>query len=168
MSDQLVRQLHGIAMYKLLDEAGSYRKVAVGLTNSPYVPPNWIEVPGHMATFCQYVNDEWESRDLVYLSAFVLWRLNWIHPFRNGNGRTARATSYLVLCAKHGKPLPPKNTVMEQIVAAKPRHDALLRHADTVYAATQNIDAAIQPLVAFIGDLLANQLKSYFNELSGP
>ncbi|MBL8221394.1 MAG: Fic family protein, partial [Bryobacterales bacterium] len=29
----------------------------------------------------------------------VMWRLNWIHPFFGGNGRTARSASYLVLCA---------------------------------------------------------------------
>jgi Fic family protein len=163
-SEVLIKQLHRIALHKLLPDAGSYRKSEVGLSNSPYIPPNHIEIANHMVAFCDYVNAEWDKRDLIYLSAFVLWRLNWIHPFRNGNGRTARASSYLVLCAKHGKPLPPKNTVMEQMVAAKPIHDSLLRQADTIYNATQNIDAAIKPLADFMEELLRRQLLAYFGE----
>ena len=32
---------------------------------------------------------------------YALWRLNYIHPFVNGNGRTARAICFFVLCAKY-------------------------------------------------------------------
>lgn len=39
---------------------------------------------------------------MVALSAYVLWKLNYIHPFINGNGRTARAACYFVLCVKAG------------------------------------------------------------------
>lgn len=130
LSEALIKDLHLTAMNKLLDDAGLYRKIAVSLTNSPHVPPNW---------------------------------LNWIHPFRNGNGRTARAASYLVLGAKYGKLLPPKNTVIEQIVAAKPMHDHLLRQADMIYTSTQNIEVAIKPLCDFMNGLLINQIRSYFS-----
>jgi Fic family protein len=40
---------------------------------------------------CDYVNDRWAEASAVHLCAYVLWRLNWIHPFGDGNGRTARA-----------------------------------------------------------------------------
>ena len=162
VSEALVKQFHSIAMTGLLNEAGLYRKVPVKLNGSPYIPPNYIEVPTLMASFCDYLRTEWENKDLLHLSAFTLWRLNWIHPFRNGNGRTARACSYLVLCAKHGKVLPPKQTVMEQMVANKAPHDALLRQADITYTATQDIDAAVKPLADFMSVLLANQLRAYF------
>jgi fido (protein-threonine AMPylation protein) len=33
----------------------------------------------------------------VHLAAYALWRLGWIHPFHDGNGRTARALAYAVL-----------------------------------------------------------------------
>jgi Fic family protein len=48
------------------------------------------------------VNLWWQSADPVALATFVLWRLNNIHPFINGNGRTARAATYFVLCVKAG------------------------------------------------------------------
>ena len=34
------------------------------------------------------------------LGAYALWRLNWIHPFINGNGRTARALCHYIICLK--------------------------------------------------------------------
>src|SRR5262245_36348272 len=35
-------------------------------------------------------------------AAYAIWRTNWIHPFPGGNGRTARALGYLVLCMDLG------------------------------------------------------------------
>lgn len=40
--------------------------------------------------------------DLWTLAAYCLWRLNHIHPFINGNGRTARGLCYFVICVKAG------------------------------------------------------------------
>jgi Fic family protein len=34
----------------------------------------------------------------IWRAAYALCRLNWIHPFAGGNGRTARAFSYLIIC----------------------------------------------------------------------
>lgn len=61
-----------------------------------------------MGPFCKYVQNEWNSRDLVHLASFVPWRLNWIHPFGNGNSRFARAAAYLTLYKKYGQLLPAK------------------------------------------------------------
>ena len=38
----------------------------------------------------------------MLLATYALWRLNWIHPFVNGNGRTARIVAYYILCLKFG------------------------------------------------------------------
>ena len=47
-------------------------------------------VPGLMDDMVNTVNRDWGESHPIRLSAYVLWRLNWIHPFVNGNGRTAR------------------------------------------------------------------------------
>ena len=39
------------------------------------------------------------------LAAFTLWRMCWIHPFIEGNGRIVRAACYYVMCVKAGKVL---------------------------------------------------------------
>ncbi len=163
LSEQTIRSLHRTCMIGMLDEAGEYRKSNVSILNSPYVPPNYVEVPAHMVGFVTYVNNEWEGRDLVHLSAFCLWKLNWIHPFRNGNGRISREVAYLVLCAKHGGRLPDKNTVIEQIASSplvRQQYNLALRAADDTYAATNNLDQALKPVEALIAALLTNQIKA--------
>ena len=62
----------------------------------------FYRVPALMDDFVNTVNRNWEQTDPVVLAAFVLWRLNNIHPFINGNGRTARACAYFVLCVRAG------------------------------------------------------------------
>lgn len=118
-SEEIVLRLHAVVMKQLLERPGEYRRQNVQITHTDHVPPDWADVPRHMAELVKYVNDYWTSKDLVHLAAFVLWRLCWIHPFVNGNGRTARGTAYLVLSAKHGQALPPKNSIIEQIMMDK-------------------------------------------------
>ena len=158
LTEDVLKDLHRVAMHKLLDTAGEYRQHPVSITNSPHVPPAWFEVGGHVAGLCHYVNENWESADLVHLCAFVMWRLNWIHPFGNGNGRTSRAASYMVLNIKYGKILPSKNSIAEQIVNDRNPYYQCLRHADDVMAATGDVKAALQPLEQLTGQMLKNQI----------
>lgn len=116
-SEELIKRLHHVAMQGLLTEPGAYRTADVIIANSPHQPPPWLRVSGEMQQMCAYMVKAWDERDLIHLAAFTLWRLNWIHPFENGNGRVSRALSYLVLCAKHGAMLPAKNSVLNQIMA---------------------------------------------------
>ena len=162
VSEELVKSLHRVAMTRLLPSAGSYRESDVVIRGSQHVPPNFMEVTPFMHGFCAYLNANWERRDMVHLSAFSMWRLNWVHPFLNGNGRTTRALSYLILCMKHGKLLPAKNSVATQIVANKPAYNRALAYADQVYAASQDIDACLIEMERFITHLLKEQLKANF------
>jgi len=159
LTEQLVFSLHRTAMDRLLTNPGEYRKVDVGIANSPHQPPPWVQVPPLMADFFDYFNAQWAKRDLVQLAAQAMWRLNWIHPFENGNGRTARAVSYLVLCAKYGGLLPAKNSIIQQIVANKrPYYDAH-RTCDAEFDRTQDLACTYQ-LETLIANLLKEQLKA--------
>ncbi len=52
--------------------------------------------------------------------------MNWIHPFVEGNGRTARAACYYLICLKHGKLLPGTKIVPERIREnRRPYYEAL-------------------------------------------
>lgn len=89
---------------------GEFRKGTVVINRSEHEPPPWAEVPGLMKDFAEEVVRMWGD-DLVKLHAYALWRLNWIHPFFDGNGRTAREFSYFLLCVRHGSLLPGRFTV---------------------------------------------------------
>lgn len=160
VTEDVIKRLHKVATQKLISIPGEYRTEPVYLTNSPHVCPAWIEVPNHMVAFCQYLKSNWQKRDMVHLGAFALWRMCWIHPFVEGNGRTARATSYMTMCLKHGKLLPAKNSVVSQIVTDRSPYYASLREADEIYKTTQDIDAALRGVEVMLSGMLVKQLQA--------
>jgi Fic family protein len=83
-----------------------------------------------MDDFVNVVNRHWEQTDSVVLASFVLWRMNNIHPFINGNGRTARAASYFVLCVKSGGWLPGDPIVPELLRQNRQEYVAALKAVD--------------------------------------
>ena len=106
--------------------AGTFRNTAVSISGSKHAPPESLMVADEISDLCSYVNENWESRDALHLAAYLLWKLNWIHPFADGNGRTARAVSYLVMSIKLDTLLPGTPTIPEQIANDKgPYYDAL-------------------------------------------
>jgi Fic family protein len=93
-----------------------------------------------------------------------MWRLNWIHPFYDGNGRTSRAVSYLVLCMRLGYPLPGTNTIPEQIAAnKKPYYDAL----ELADAAWKEGRVDVTALEKLLGDYLSVQLVGVVEQATG-
>jgi len=95
--------------------------------------------------------------DAVHLAAYVMWRINWIHPFRDGNGRTARAVSYLILNIRLGQLLTGEPTIADQIVENKiPYYDAL----DDADAAWKDQKLDVSTMEKLITRLLEKQLSS--------
>ena len=122
-----ILQLHKLAMDGLSRLAGTWRPGPVSITQSEHKPPHESQVALLIEEMCDWVNDNWEIETALSLCAYVMWRLNWIHPFDDGNGRTSRATSYLVLCARLGDRLPGTLTIPEQIAEERaPYYEALV------------------------------------------
>lgn len=113
---------------------------------------------------CDYVNDEWDAKPAIHLSAYVMWRLNWIHPFDDGNGRTSRMLSYVVLCIRSGQQLPGKNTIPEQISRDKKSYYHALDAAD---AACKEGRIDVARLEELLSGLLANQLLEAYKTATG-
>jgi Fic family protein len=111
---------------------------------------------------CDYVNDNWHEKTPYHLAAFVMWRLNWIHPFPDGNGRTSRVVSYIVLCSAVKILLPGTPTIPQQIQADRTTYFRALEHADEVYAATGAVD--VSQMEEALRNMLAKQLLSVIEQ----
>lgn len=61
-----------------------------------YEPPTFTSIPGELERLCQYVNEEPEvfEHPVIRAIAVHFW-LALLHPFADGNGRTARSLFYL-------------------------------------------------------------------------
>jgi Fic family protein len=157
--------LHRDALLGIHALAGNFRPSTVTIRGSKHVPPDAWEVPELMEELCDYVNNNWESTTPLHLAAYTMWRMNWIHPFADGNGRTARAVSYLTLCMKMSSRIPGSPTIPDLISENKqPYYDAL-EAADDRWAAEHKVD--LSALEKMLGDLLAAQLVSALEQASG-
>lgn len=137
--------------------AGTFRNTPISITGSKHAPPDWPDVSEKVNALCAYVNSNFEHKTAVHLSSYILWKLNWIHPFADGNGRTARAVSYLVLLVKLGIILPGTPTIPEQIAADKgPYYDAL----EAADAGFQSGTIDVSALETMLESMLINQLTS--------
>jgi Fic family protein len=126
----LILSLHRAALDGLSSFAGLYRPAGVKIGGSKHVPPGSHLVPGQVEELCDYVNDNWANASAIHLASYVMWRLNWIHPFDDGNGRTSRMVAYVVLCARLGYQLPGRYTIPEQIAEDKTPYYRALEAAD--------------------------------------
>ncbi len=63
--------------------------------NPDYIPPEYIDIPGLLEELVEYVNTT-DDHPLI-VAAIVHYQLVTIHPFEDGNGRTARLLSGYVL-----------------------------------------------------------------------
>ena len=131
--------------------AGEYRPCEV--TVGEFKPPPHYLVPELMNEMINNLNRFWDSGQPLALGGYALWRLNWIHPFINGNGRTARALCYYVICLKSGgfpsggvKPLP--------VLIRENRDDYVeaLRQADRGYA--RGSGNFLKPVILFLARIM--------------
>ena len=98
ISEDVILRLHQL-FYSGIDEekAGRYRTGQVFITGTEYIPPAAEEVPCLMQAFLADLNEKRGKLHPVHLAAFAHRRLVDIHPFQDGNGRTARLLMNLLL-----------------------------------------------------------------------
>lgn len=159
----LISELNTLATEGTNPHPGVLRFFNVSIDYSKHNPPPSVHVQPLVDDMCDYVNDS-PNKSPIHLAAYLLWRINWIHPYRDGNGRTARATSFLVLSIRLGFRIPGANTIPEQIVVDKEPYYIALEAADAAYK-DGNID--VSELEALLGQYLAKQLLDFHNQALG-
>ncbi len=104
-SEHLIRTLHQLVTRETEEAwAGKYRESNVFITGADHTPPDAMDVPLQMKNLVQWFRDNQKNLHIVELAALFHHRLVFIHPFLDGNGRTARLAMNLILM-KEGYPL---------------------------------------------------------------
>jgi Fic family protein len=164
LRSSIILRLHKAALDGLHPLAGTWRNTPVKIGGSGHQPPEEAFVSEEVELMCDYVNDHWNDMSAVHLCAYVLWKLNWIHPFSDGNGRTARAVAYVVLSIKLDSLLPGAPTIPEQIAGDKTPYYKALESAD-LRLKSGSVD--VSDLENMLEGMLAKQLLSAAKEASG-
>ncbi len=145
---------NAVAVANLAQFGGRYREQPIYVGD--HIPPHFDRVSHLMDQCLSLIHENWEIIDHpTYLPAFALWRMNWIHPFIEGNGRTARAACYYLICIRHGGLLPGRKIVPERIRENRRPYYEALRAADHKWS---DGELDVSQLASYLEGLLKSQL----------
>jgi Fic family protein len=131
--------------------------VQIGRAVALYVPPRWQNVPGLMDDACSQIEQKRAARHVIHAAAYALWRINWIHPFADGNGKTSRLIMYAVLCTGFGRMIPGEIAIPDQIARNPYRYWDALKAADRAW---QHGALDVFEIETMLADLLDQALSS--------
>lgn len=104
-SEAFIRSIQQIVVRETdSDWAGEYRNGNVIITGSDHTPPDVSAVPSLMSDLIKWVKDYQNKLHPIELAAILHHKMVFIHPFFDGNGRSARLVMNLILMQK-GYPL---------------------------------------------------------------
>lgn len=93
-----IKNIHQLVLKGIDDEnAGRYRRENVVIAGARHCPPEAIKVPELMERLILDNREIWVHENTIIQAALLHGELVRIHPFTDGNGRTARLVMNLVL-----------------------------------------------------------------------
>lgn len=105
ISGHLIKSIHHLVTQNIEKEwAGQYRNAPVRITGTTHQPPDALDLPNLINNLIRWTGRHQKDIHTVELAAIFHHKLVHIHPFFDGNGRTARLTMNILLLQK-GYPL---------------------------------------------------------------
>jgi len=107
--------------------SGDFRKGEVFVTDHvdgeiAHIPPDWKEVEPLMDELCKFVNDEENFIHPIIKASIIHFMIGYVHPFKDGNGRAARALFYWFLLKK-GYSLVKNISISRVILESRTQYD---------------------------------------------
>jgi len=90
LDEAAIRSLHALVLRDLVDAPGQYRAGAVFISGSEYRPPHHSQVAQLMRDLVEWIAVEGPAYGPLVRAALTHEMFLAIHPFLDGNGRTAR------------------------------------------------------------------------------
>lgn len=110
-----VLQIHALTIQDIYPCAGNFRDALtkVEITDTDHKPAHASQVRIDVNDMLEWLYSDGKKTSALHRVAYVLWKVNAIHPFNGGNGRVARSLAYLVMASEvapifAGEPLPAK------------------------------------------------------------
>jgi len=150
LSVSFIKKIHAVILKNIDDRgAGVYRRTNVRILGAVHIPPDASKIERLMDEFLDWYHAQEHRMPVPELAAWVQYRFVCIHPFVDGNGRTARLLMNLVLL-QHGYP----PAVILNLDRQK--YYRVLRQADR---------DSPKDLLNFIGRSIERSLVIYLNSL---
>jgi Fic family protein len=149
LTEYVVKSIHHLVLKNIEDEnAGRYRMINVLISGSQHIPPHFTVISEKMEQLMEWYSAHKSTLHPVELAAEFHFRFVYIHPFSDGNGRTARLLMNLILM-KFG--FPP--------AIVKAANDDRLKYYETLELAS--ISNSLQPFIQLIAGCVEESLQRY-------
>lgn len=154
LDERTLKTIHHLILKNIDDEnAGRYRSINVRISGSQHEPPHFLQVENAMQELFDWYNQEKDRLHPVELAALFHFKFVYIHPFADGNGRTARLLMNLILMS-HGYP--------PAIVKAE--NSQRLTYYEVLE--TASIQGNTQPFIELITQCVEESLTTYLKAIS--
>jgi Fic family protein len=119
-----ILEVHALLMRGIDDQnAGKYRTGQVRITGATFIPPPAQQIPTKINELLQTISQNQDELTPIELAAHFHHKFVYIHPFIDGNGRTARLLTNIILI-RNGYPF----TVLLKV--DRPKYLRTLSEAD--------------------------------------
>jgi Fic family protein len=88
--EAFLREINRMILKDVKSDGGQYRTDKVSLSGMNFIPPQASSVPAFMRQLSDEIKSRGVDRSQIEFAASLHSKLVWIHPFVDGNGRTAR------------------------------------------------------------------------------
>lgn len=150
ITERNILELHRLFYFRIDPKnAGRYRRVGVVITGSSLEPPKPTELKARMRAFLSDAQASRSASHPIEFAAFLHLGLARIHPFVDGNGRTARLLMNLAL-VQHGYPI----TIVPPVLRTE--------YLDALRASDRGDD---RPFVNLVSSLVVESQRDYLRLL---
>jgi Fic family protein len=142
-----VFDIHRLILRRIDDDnGGKLRRIGVRISNSDFKFPESFRLPELMDDFIQWLHATQDHPVIIAADAHL--KLVTIHPFIDGNGRTARLLMNLLLLQQGYPPAsivpPERNTYIDSLVQAQKFNDAIPYYEIIINAVKRSLDIYIE------------------------
>lgn len=99
-SKELILNLHREIMREIDPDAGLFRRTHVRILGATHIPPNYLKIDKLVDDLVDWYYAHEKKLPAWLIASTVHFQIAHIHPFADGNGRTARLLMNLVLLQK--------------------------------------------------------------------
>ena len=154
LSEKVIKDVHSLILKNIDDKsAGKYRTINVRISGSQHQPVHYLRVPEQIKDLLDWYNKALDKLHPVELAGTLHFRFVYIHPFVDGNGRTARLLMNFVLMQKGFPPAILKSDSQKRLV-----------YYETLETASVQGDLA--PFVKLVAEEVKDSMVKYLSILS--
>ena len=156
LSERILKEIHYIVLKETVkynsQYAGTYRNLPVEISGSEFKPPQPYLIQPRMEELLNWYNDNKDKLHPVEIAALFHFKLVTIHPFIDGNGRTARLMMNFILM---------QNGYPPTVVIAYDKDRA------TYYKTLEKgqVTGDIKPFIQFISNCVEKTLEDYLERI---